>query len=480
MSEPLDFSKVTYAPRRMFGRKQIYTDFGYVSAENVAQIVRDAYVTHLVNRDDISYLYNYYKGKTPGLYKTKDVRPEINHQISEGRANAIVAFKVGYTVGKPIQYISSSADEAFSEVVAKLNDMMRSEGKVTKDRRLVEWQMICGTGYRLVLPKEHRGERVPFRMYTLNPMNTFVVYANDFTERPLLGVTYETDLEGNITFTAYSEDKVYTLPNGAKDAVSVEDNALNRIPIIEYPANSARLGVFEIVLPMLDAVDNLDSSRLDAVDQFVQSLMVLYNCDLDDGTTANTIRQAGMILLRNNGETKADVKIISETLNQTDNETLKLSFTKTINEIVGMPSQGDANTSDSSNNGAMYLKNGWQGAEMRAQDFEAMFEAPERAFLDIVSFICASQSALEFDPYDIDIRFTRRNYEDVLSKAQTLNMLLQNDWVHPQAAYDVSGLFVDSEAAYQMGRDFHEEQMQHSEDETTHAEGNYVSGYFRT
>ena len=473
--------KITYAPRRMFGRRQIFTNEETVTAENIVDIVGQAYITHQMNRQDIQYLYNYYKGKTPGLYKTKEVRPEINHQISEGRANAIVAFKVGYTVGKPIQYISSSADESVSEVVSALNDMMRAENKVTKDRRLVEWQMICGTGYRLVLPKEKRGERIPFRMYTLNPMNTFVVYANDYTERPLVAVSYKTDENGVITFTAYTEDYVYKFKDGANKVFElIDENALGRLPIIEYPANSARLGAFEIVISLLDSVDNLDASRLDAVDQFVQSLMVLYNCDLEDGTTANTIRQAGMILLRNTGENKADVKIISESLNQTDNETLKTTFIHTINEIVGMPEQGNANTSDSSNNGAMYLKNGWQGAEMRAQDFEAMFEAPERDFLSLVSDICESQNSIAFDPYDIDIRFTRRNYEDVLSKAQTLTMLLQNDWVHPQKAYEASGLFVDSEEAYRMGNEFHETQATEAVEEVGNSNGQtFVEGYYR-
>lgn len=459
--------QITYAPRRMFGRRQIFTNEETVTAENIVSIVGQAYITHLMNRQDIQYLYNYYKGKTPGLYKTKEVRPEINHQVSEGRANAIVAFKVGYTVGKPIQYISSSAEESVSEVVASLNDMMRAEGKVTKDRRLVEWQMICGTGYRLVLPKEKRGERIPFRMYTLNPMNTFVVYANDYTEKPLIAVTYKTDENGVITFTAYTEDYVYKFKDGANKVFeSIDENALGRLPIIEYPANSARLGVFEIILPMLDALDNLDSLRLDATDQFVQSLLVLYNCDLDDGTTANTIREAGMILLKSIGENKADVKVISEKLEQTDNETLKNSLLKSINEVVGMPSQGDGNSSDSSNNGAMYLKSGWQGAEMRAQDFEAMFEAPEREFLSLVSEICESQNSIAFDPYDIDIRFTRRNYEDVLSKAQTLTMLLQNDWVSRESAFDVSGLFADSEAACLAGKAYHEEYAQGAKQET--------------
>lgn len=34
------------------------------------------------------------------------------------------------------------------------------------------------------------------------------------------------------------------------------------IPIFEYPANNARLGSFEIVLPLLDTINNIESNRM--------------------------------------------------------------------------------------------------------------------------------------------------------------------------------------------------------------------------
>ena len=442
------------------GRRMIYTDVDAITDENINAVVEQAYITHLANRSDIDYLYQYYKGNQPILYKVKEIRPEINEKIVINLANEIVSFFVGYLVGKPIQYVSSVADLSVSEAVARLNDMMRNEGKVTKDRRLVEWQMICGTGYRLVLPKERRGEKVPWRFYTMNPLNTFVVYANDFTERPMLGVSYKTDQYGNITFTAYTEDKVYTILKGTGEYTFV-NNPLGDIPIIEYPANSARLGAFEVVLTICDAVNELDSNRLDSVRQFVESLLGVYNAEFDEDVTANTIRQAGMVQLKSMGDVPADLKVISEKLDQTNTETLKQSLIKMIREIVGMPSQSDGNNSDSSNNGAIILKNGWQGAETRAEAYEAIFYEPEMKFLQMVSDIADSQGALEFDANDIDIRFTRRNYEDILAKSQTLTTLLQAPFVAPRFAYEASGLFPDTEGAVQAGLEWEKEKVKY-------------------
>ena len=99
------------------------------------------------------------------------------------------------------------------------------------------------------------------------------------------------------------------------------------------------------------------------------------------------------------------------------------------------------------------MKNGWQGAETRAQDFESEFDLPEMEMLQVVSVICNSlkNGAYKFDPSEIEVKFTRRNYEDILAKSQTLNTMLANDKIHPKKAYEASGLFSDTEEAYKMG-----------------------------
>ena len=448
-------AKAVYATKTMFGRRVILTSADAITAENVVKVVEQAYNTHLLNRGEIEYLWNYYKGKQPSLYRVRELRDELTSHIVENRANEIVTFKTGYLVGKPIKYIASTQGDNVSASVARLNDAMRMIGKKTKDKELVEWQMVGGLGYRYVTQEQRR---VPFDLFTLNPMNTFVIRKNDYSQRVVAGVNYVVDNEmQQITFTVYTEDYVFTFVKG-NDTPTVRRNQFGRIPIIEYPANSARLGCFEIVLSMLDAINDFDCARTEAVEQFVQSLLVLYNCQVDDGTTADTIRAAGMILLKTVGDAKADIKVLAEQLDQSQNQTLKDDLYNSVLQIVGMPSQSAANTSDSSNNGAIVLKNGWQGAETRAQDFEAEFELPEMEMLEVVSVICNTlrNGEFGFDPSDVEIKFTRRNYEDILSKSQTLVTMLNNEKVHPQKAYEASGLFPDTEEAYQMGMEWFE------------------------
>lgn len=439
--------------RRLFGRREITTDASEVTEANVVKVIEQAYITHLINRDEIEYLYKYYKGDQPILYRVKEVRPEITNYIVENRANLIVTFLSGYMVGKPIQYVSSISDADVSESIAKLNDLMRVAGKGAKDKQLLDWALIAGTSYRMVLPSKKK--RLPFDLFTLDPRSTFVVRRNDIGRTPVCSACYTVSEKQEVTFDVYTNEMYFKISGGK--ILESQKLAIPMMPIIEYPLNMARLGAFEVVLPLLDALNNLDSNNLDSVEQTVQSLLVATNCNFADGTTANTIRQAGMVVLKSFGEYKAEIKVIGETLDQSQTQVQKQALLDAIYEIAGIPSQGHANTGDSSNNGAVILKNGWQSTETKAQDFEMMFTEPEQRTVELVLEICRSLSDLNLDADSVMPKFTRRNYEDILSKSQTLVTMLGQDKIHPQCAYEACGLFVDTQDAYNMGMEWYEE-----------------------
>ena len=120
----------------------------------------------------------------------------------------------------------------------------------------------------------------------------------------------------------------------------------------------------------------------------------------------------------------------------------------------------DGSTSDSSNNGAVILKNGWQGAETRAKDSEMMFKRSEKEMLRLVLKLCDGLADLKLRLKDIDMKFTRRNYVNIQSKSQVLVAMLQQPKIHPLLAFTHCGLFSDPESAYTMSNDYYEEQME--------------------
>lgn len=446
----------------LFGRAVIMHDYVEITDENVVDVLEKVIPHHDKNRREIEYLYNYYRGKQPVLSRNKDVRPEICNKIVENRANEIVSFKVGYLCGEPIQYIGRSGEESVSKAISELNEMMFSESKAAQDKRIVEWQSICGTAYRLTLP-DTRGDEdyAPFEMYTLDPRDTFVVYSNEVGNKPMLGVKYCVTEKNDYIYSVYTPNHFWKIKN--KNIEESLSNPLGIIPIIEYPANTARLGAFEIVLPLLDAINDVASNRMDGIEQFIQAFIKFVNCDIT-AEDFKELKDLGAIKVKSSDGQQADVDIVTNELNQMQTQTLVDYLYQTVLTICGMPSMSNGSTSDSSNNGAVILKNGWQGAETRAKDSELMFKEAEMNTLRLILRIIRDKRGLSNEMYalklkDIALQFTRRNYENIQSKAQVLTQMLGQNKIHPRLAFEHCGLFSDPEEAYRISEEYSAEHM---------------------
>ena len=66
-------------------------------------------------------------------------------------------------------------------------------------------------------------------------------------------------------------------------------------------------------------------------------------------------------------------------------------------------------------------------------------------------------SDLKLKLSDISLKFTRRNYENIQSKSQVLDLMLKNEKIHPLLAFESSGMFVDPESAYMLSMKYYEE-----------------------
>lgn len=442
--------------REMHGRRMIKTSVSQITDENVVEVLLKALSIHSLNRSEIDYLWNYYRGNQPILHRVKEVRPEICNKIVENRANEIVSFKVGYLCGEPIQYVSRNGEEKTTQAITLLNEYMFAEDKATQDQEIVEWQMICGTAYRLVLPDD-KGEEdeAPFEMYTLDPRDTFVVYSNEIGNKPIMAVKYSKDDDEIVHYSVYTENRYYLI----EDELLIESrpHALDMIPIFEYPANNARLGSFEIVLPLLDTINNIESNRMDGMEQTIQAFIKFVNCDITAEDFIQ-LKELGAIKVKSVEGANADVDVVTNDLNQDQSQTLKEDCYNAILTICGMPNRnGGSSTSDTG--AAVLLRDGWSLAEARAKDSEHIFKKSEKKMLKLVLRICRDLSEIDLHLKDIDMKFTRRNYEAIQSKSQVLISMLEQPKIHPLLAFEHSGLFTDPEGAYALSMKYYEEQM---------------------
>ena len=432
--------------RQMFGRTQIFTDVATITANNVVEVLENALKVHSQNKSDIEYLWDYYRGKTPILNKVKEVRETINHKINVNRANEIVTFKKGYGFGEPIQYIRRGIDDTQSDDVQKLNEYMFLSGKHAKDSELAEWLYVCGLGIRMVLPGD---EEEPLRVYTLDPRHSFVVRYNGLGEPVVMGVKTVVKDDGDAVHSVYTKDTYYEVINGK--VTKSEPHALGDSPIFQYKANQAMLGSFEIVLPLLDAINELESNRMDDVVQFVNSFLALLGGTIDEDTYTK-LEEYKMLCLPEG----VDAKYLSVALQQSDMQIQADSLYEYVLTICGVPNRnGGSSTSDTG--AATIFRDGWQMAESHMKSVEVEFKEAEKRFLKMALRILKDMVGLDLPLKNVEIKFSRRNYDNLQTKSQVLTTLLNNPKIHPQLAYSHSGLFLDPESAYLQSKEWWEE-----------------------
>ena len=235
-----------------------------------------------------------------------------------------------------------------------------------------------------------------------------------------------------------------------------EDNVIG-IPLVEYELNNARMGVFEAALPILDAINAVESNRMDGIEQTVQSLIKFINCDIDEDTFAAML-SLGAVKVKSVDGQKGDVDIIKNDLDQTQTQVTKDDLYQAFLNITGMPNR-NVGSGASDTGAAVVLRDGWTLAESHAKSYELQFKKAERAFLRLVLKICdkSKDTSIGLSLSEIDMAFNRRNYDNILTKSQVLTTMLAEGSIHPLLAYRACGLFVDPEAAYLMSEDWDRE-----------------------
>lgn len=453
----------------LIGRRKIRVNAREITMRNVADVLNTAMSAHRKNAREISYLYDCYRGKQDVRRKEKEVRDAINNKIMVNRANEIVTFKTAYLLSEPVQYISWSDKKAVSARVNRLNEYMRMEDKDSKDKEIVDWMHICGVGARLVLPDPlGEEEGAPFCIYTMDPRRAFVIYQDAVGEKPLCGVIWQRDENGEPYCDVYTRDWMCSVGNDGR-AYEQRGTLFGGIPLVEYCNNGARMGAFETVLPILNSINQLESDALDAVDDFVNGFDVFQNCEVDTETYQNLSLGKGALKIKSTGGTlEAKVYRIASELNQTGVQTRVDDLTSAYLSICGMPSQSASASASTSDTGtAVLFRNGWNEAESRAKDTEKLFIRSERDFLRVVLNICKVMNRGKYDLKlnlgDIKTEFLRKNMSNAQSKVQMLCELLNNPKVNPLDAWEISGVSNDTYAAYRRGMDWYEENLEREE-----------------
>ena len=450
----------------LYGRNTIYSSVDEITADNVIEELNSVLVIHAKNYLAEDYLYWFRRGLQDIRYRTKKVRDDIMNIVTENHAAEIVDFKNGYFLTQPAYYIARNENKTTTKNVEKLNEYLYRSGKQQVDNEITDWFHTVGKAALYIEPSNDKN--TPVNVYALDPRSAFVVYSLRPGNEPVMGVNIVCN-DKKVTFDVYTKDRYFKIsggvtgiaiteyPNFFATAINIEEerpNILGEIPIIEYRYNTVNMASFEAVIPLLNAINKVMSNRIDGIEQFIQSLAIAVNCEFEDeNTTANDIRKAGMLCLKSIGENKADFKILSEQLNQSETQTLVNYMYKQVLTICGMPDTTKGGFSSSDTGAAVLARDGWFQADNVARNTEDEFKKANRRFDKIFLDILRKKVNLKLDTTDFELQFVRNETANVQSKAQACQTLLAAG-LSPILAFGKSGISNDPVADVEMSKPY--------------------------
>lgn len=425
-----------------YGRKIAYTDVETITADNIIKVVGNCIGAFYFNKTVIRYLWNYYKGDQPVLYRTKIQNADITNKVSENHAYEIVQFKVGQTYGEPIQLISRKDDDRINNAVDEFNDYLTDANKQEKDIKAGEWQSATGTSFKAV--QITKNGDIPFRIVAPTPMNTFVIYSQS-TEEPLLAIQELKDADGQMYKLCYTDSYECKIVNG-----EVQDwklHGFGGIPIVEFPNNHERISDIELVIGLLDAINTMQSNRMDGVEQFVQFWIKFVNCDIDPETFEKMKISHALTVKSNNEQNKSDVDIMTQELNQTECQVAKDDLWDNAQSILAIPTRESQN-SGGDTQGAVSLRAGWDFSKTRAKQKDPIIKTSEKRLAKVIlNVIRIKDHDLGLTARDFDVQINHSPLDNLYTKTQALDQMLKAG-INPRIAVSTCGLWGDAEKVF--------------------------------
>jgi SPP1 family phage portal protein len=231
--------------------------------------------------------------------------------------------------------------------------------------------------------------------------------------------------------------------------VGVNPNGIGVVPIVEYRADEQRMGCFEKVIDLLDALCVLTSDRVNGLSQFVQNILWADNVEVSE-QQKEAVRQGGWLFTKSDSMTKATIQYITQELDQTSAQSLVDWIYEQILQITGTPARGKSTGGNTGQ--AIVLSNGWTIAETAAKNTEIVFKDSEFEFLKVILKILEMDKRVDAEMKtlrlsDIDIKFSRNKTDSLLVKVQALQQMMETG-VDPLTSFKTVDLFSDPQQVW--------------------------------
>lgn len=179
----------------------------------------------------------------------------------------------GFFIGIPIKTTSEyKRVDGYLEFLDQYNDQDDNNAELSK---------ICsiyGSGYEMYFVDETGNIGITY----LTPMDAFMIYDDSILERPLFFVRHYIDAD-NIEWGSWSDGSVVQHFVNRGTYVWVDEpkvHGFDGVPAVEYVENDERMGIYESVLPMINAYNKAISEKANDVDYFADAYLKILGAKL--------------------------------------------------------------------------------------------------------------------------------------------------------------------------------------------------------
>lgn len=339
-------------------------------------------------------------------------------------AKYISDFAAGYLIGEPVSYQSKNQD---LDTLQDWNNIAQTD---VQDMDNAKYQSIFGVAYELVYMSS--ADSPTPKTASTHPTQSFVIYNNSVELKKMAGVNYydrrDPKTQDVIGFTviASTEKEILkfnvTVDYALDGEVTPEQNPFKAVTLIEIYNNNERQGDFEQLIPLIDAYNCQQSNRVDDVENFVNSLMVLTGQTLgytneEKEESYNDIKKNGVIELA----PESSLSFLTRQIDQQGNELLRQSLADDIHKFSCVPSMTDKDFASNVSGVAMQYK--LMGLTQITKIKERYIKEGIRERVELFSAIMQDKGMAGINIDDMTITITHSLPRNLVETAQVISTL---------------------------------------------------------
>ena len=417
----------------------------------------------------------YYKNDN-AINRATKADGKANHKVAHPFCHQLVSTMVGYFASEPVQF-----DIDNEQVKAELDDFMKYNDFDRVFTKVITDSCIYGVGAMMTFV-DVKGL---VRFASVDPKELIVIVNNDVLEDVHTVIRHwecENRDDKKVRYIeVYTEDKVRKFYMEDEKLVGqeiIEEHFFGDIPFTLFYANAEQMGIFERVIPLVDAYDLLESETLNLVSDLSEAILLIAGAELDDDMIKQ-VNQMRLLNVSEANENNVDVRYITK--DAPTNEETKQRIHDDIFSLSMIPDVNSKDFGEALSGTALKLR--LASMEFLAGLMEGYAKLGLRRLVELWCNVNSLMGGVSTDEVikNLNIRMTRNtvsNEAEEISNAIQLSSLVSKETVLgllqsfiPDVQVELERLSSEREANVSFMQDYTTDEFNSEEDTSKEDEG---------